>query len=463
MKVAVIGAGYVGLTTAVCLARLDHDVVGYDVDGKKIEALQAGHPQIFEEGLSEAMRDVLRRKLLRFSADVADAVGEAELVFLAVGTPPLSDGGIDLSFIRSACRQIATAMRPNTVVVVKSTVIAGTSERVRQWIRDQRGAGDFHVASNPEFLREGSAMKDFMCPDRIVIGTDNVQAERRLRSLYRPLTEAGAPLLATTTRNAELIKYASNAFLALKIGFINEVASLCEQIDADASIVAKGVGLDRRIGPDFLAPGPGFGGSCFPKDSRAFIATGRKNRAPQHLLETLVRQNEARKAELAQRVIDEAGLKRGQTVAVLGLAFKANTDDIRESAALSMIPLFLEAGLTVRAHDPEAARNARAVLEDVEFVADPYAAVKGARALVILTEWDAYRRLDLARLASLMPGGAVFDYRSLMSARAIADSGLRYFGVGRAPVVPAPAKQGAGAHALLPLDKAAAAVWEPLR
>jgi UDPglucose 6-dehydrogenase len=432
MKVVMIGAGYVGLTTGACLAKLGHSVTCVDTDAARIKALAAGETPIYEPGLDALIRRNRDSGRLDFSADTKRPASKADAIFLAVGTPAGANGDIDLSYIEAAARQIAPIMKPNTVVVVKSTVVVGTCRRLREVIAEKRLGLDFSVASNPEFLREGSAIEDFLHPDRIVIGADDRRAAALLEELYEPLTRRQTPVVVTNTANAELIKYASNAFLALKIGFINDVADLCEQVGGEIEAVAKGMGLDRRIGTSFLSPGPGFGGSCFPKDTRAFVATGRKHRARQSLVETLVAKNETRKSSLARRVVSELGDRaRGARVAVFGLAFKANTDDVRESAALTIIPLLQEAGLSVRAHDPQAEANAARHLRGVEMHDCPYAAAQGADAVLILTEWEDYRALDLKRLANAMSGSLLIDYRNLFTAQRIALHGLRYISLGK--------------------------------
>nr|WP_163269952.1 UDP-glucose/GDP-mannose dehydrogenase family protein [Chelativorans alearense] len=436
MQIAMIGAGYVGLTTATCFAEMGHEVACHDVDGERIRQLEAGELPIYEPRLEEAMRRAVASGKLRFSRSGADCVGGADIVFLAVGTPATPDGRIDLSQVEAAARLVSRWLKPGAVVAIKSTVVAGTCRRVREIMAEERQSLDFSVAANPEFLREGSAMEDFLCPDRIVIGCDDRRSASLLSEVYRPLTERGAPKVLSSTPNAELIKYAANAFLALKIGFINEVADLCAQTGADVGPVAEGIGLDRRIGPSFLRPGPGYGGSCFPKDTCIFAATGHGRGARQFLIETLIERNEKRKVALARRVIAQGELREGSVVAVLGLAFKANTDDVREAAALTMVPILQKAGLRVRAHDPKARANARQWLRDVEWTDTPYEAAHGADAVVILTEWEEYKNIDLGRLACTMSQRVVFDYRNLLDPRAVAAHGLTYFSLGRPPVSP---------------------------
>jgi len=457
MQIVMIGAGYVGLTTGTCLAEAGHNVSCYDIDRTRIARLARGEIPIYEPQLEASVRQGIGNGRLRFTNQLDDCVGEADAVFLAVGTPSRANGDIDLSQVNTAARQIATRLRSGAVVVVKSTVVVGTCRRVQEIIARQRQASDISVASNPEFLREGAAMHDCTNPDRIIVGADEPRADAILKKLFAPFTQQGVPLISTTTANAELIKYAANAFLALKVGFINEVADLCESAGGDVAIVAKGMGLDRRIGTSFLAPGPGYGGSCFPKDTRAFAATGRRLGASQRLIETLIERNEQRKTKLARRVIDEAGLVRGSTAAVLGLAFKADTDDVRESAALRIIDALQEAGITVRAHDPQAMKNARAVLSDVQFAESPYEAARGADAVVVLTEWDAYRTLNLGRLANAMRGATLFDYRNLFAPGDVARYGLRHVSLGRSAPAPSTSTAGAGAPTSSPWSRRVAA------
>ena len=459
MRIAIVGSGYVGLTTGACLAELGHQVCCNDLDLDRIAALKRGEVPIYEPGLDDIIHRARENGNLQFTGSVTECIGEAEIVLLAVGTPSGPSGQIDLSQLEGAARRIAPHLAPGAVVVIKSTVVVGTCARVREIIAEERKALDFSVASNPEFLREGSAVEDFMRPDRIVIGADDRGTARKLRALYRPLTSQGARLVSTTSANAELTKYAANAFLALKIGFINDVAELCERAGGDVRAVAEAVGLDTRIGQSFLSPGPGYGGSCFPKDTRAFAATGRRHGAPQALVETLIRRNEERKRDLAHRIVRDPDVPRGGRVCVLGLAFKANTDDMRESAALSLVPVLQSAGLEVVAHDPQAMSRAGELLPGIELAESPYAAARDAHAIVVLTEWPAYRRLDLDRLAKVMAGHTIFDYRNLLSPEKTAASGFRHVGLGR----PGPAPFSAGeqrsgaAGAVANLDRAAAA------
>jgi UDPglucose 6-dehydrogenase len=433
MNVVMIGAGYVGLTTGACFASIGYNVCCVDIDEGRVANLENGIMPIYEPGLAELMVESRKAGRLRFSADIGPSVAEADYVFLAVGTPSTTDGNIDLSFIDSAARGIAPFLSDNAVVVIKSTVVAGTAKIVADIISSERAGRRIMVASNPEFLREGSAIDDFRNADRIVVGADDEGTANALKELYRPLIERGIPFVATSTIDAELIKYAANAFLALKIGFINDVANICENAGGDVTAVAKGIGLDRRISQAFLQPGPGFGGSCFPKDTRAFAATGNRFDAPQALIETLIDCNEKRKSDLAHRILEVLGARgHAITVTVLGVAFKAGTDDVRESAALSIIPILQRAGIRVRAHDPKAQVPACRMLGDgVEWHDDLYAAVTGADAVVVLTEWDDYRRMNLSRIARSMCGHHLFDFRNLFEPLNVTCHGLLHHSLGR--------------------------------
>jgi UDPglucose 6-dehydrogenase len=430
MNIAMMGAGYVGLTSGACLAELGHHVVCFDVNRTRISVLQSGEVPIHEPRLAAMLRRNVKRGRLAFTFEIAASVADADAIFLAVGTPSLADGSIDLTYVEDAAQQIAKLLPRDCVVVVKSTVVPGTARRVREIIAETRGALDFSVASNPEFLREGSAVSDFMSPDRIVVGADEPRAVKVLEAVYAKLITNGARWLTTSTTNAEITKYAANSLLALKIGFINEVADLCEAVGGDITSVATGVGLDPRIGAAFLTAGPGFGGSCFPKDTRALAAIGRRRGAPQRILETLIEGNERRKEKIAKRILAEIEQRRGARVAVLGIAFKGNTDDVRESAALTIIPILQRAGCQIAVHDPKV--KAAGELPGVTWHRTPYFAAAGADIVVILTEWDQYRKLDSARLRRTMRGSTILDYRGLLDAEAVADAGVRYLAVGRA-------------------------------
>lgn len=435
MKIAIIGAGYVGLTTGVCLANLGHQVTVHDANRERLDALLAGHLPIYEPGLAEAFDQARCNGSFRISLSVDQCVPDAAAVFLAVGTPARQDGSVDTRQLQAAARQIAPHLKSGAVVVVKSTVSVGTGKVLRRHIAQQRGSMDFAIGSNPEFLREGSALNDFMCPDRIVVGADDDEALEVLTEIYQSLVAQGVPLLETSIENAEMIKHAANAFLALKIGFINEVADFCELVGADVTAIARGIGLDGRIGSAFLTAGPGFGGSCFPKDTRAFAAAGRQAGAPQALVETLIQRNERRQVDLAERVCRE--LKdRSPVVAMLGLSFKAQTDDIRESPAITIGRILLDHGIRLRVHDPRAMANASLVLDEIECCRTPYEAARGADATVVITEWPDYAALDLTRLRRQMRGRHLFDFRNLIDPLAAARSSLTYHGVGRGSMLP---------------------------
>ena len=366
-------------------------------------------------------------------------------MFLAVGTPSDPSGDIDLSFVETAAKTIAPYMQPKAVLVIKSTVVAGTARRIQVLVDASRKRKDVAVASNPEFLREGSAIKDFVQADRIVIGADDPASEAVLREIYAPLLVQGIPLVATQTVNAELIKYAANALLALRIGFINDVADLCEKLGGDVGAVADGIGRDHRIGSAFLSAGPGFGGSCFPKDTRAFASTGRRHGAPQPLIETLIERNEMRKQALAERIIDAA--PRHGRVAILGTSFKANTDDVREAAALTIVPMLIEAGLDVHLHDPQP-NGAKRLLPQAHWHTSALDAARDADVAVVLTEWDEYRTLDLDELSQAMNGRALLDFRNIIDRERAASAGLSYQGLGRSAVTAQPARRGYGTSAM---------------
>ena len=435
MRIAMIGTGYVGLVSGACFSEFGIDVVCVDKDASKIERLNAGEIPIFEPGLDELVAENVAAGRLAFTTGLAGAVAGADAVFVAVGTPSRrGDGHADLSYVHAAAREIAAAMTGYTVVVTKSTVPVGTGREVERIIREVRPDADFDVVSNPEFLREGSAINDFMRPDRVVIGTDSERARAVMRQLYRVLYLIETPIVFTGRETSELIKYAGNAFLAMKITFINEIADLCEAVGADVNDVARGIGLDGRIGKKFLHAGPGYGGSCFPKDTLALVRTARDFGAPVRLIETTVDINDRRKKALAARVAKAAGGNlAGRTVAVLGLTFKPNTDDMRDSASLDLVPGLIGLGAKVRAFDPEGMAEAKAQLPDaVVYCADAYDAMTGADVLVILTEWNAFRSLDLERVKSLMAAPVMVDLRNVYDPVEMAARGFSYSGIGRA-------------------------------
>ena len=433
MHVAMIGSGYVGLVSGACFADFGHVVTCVDKDPAKIEALQNGRMPIFEPGLAELVAKNVREGRLAFATDLAGPVREADAVFIAVGTPSRrGDGHADLSYVYKAAEEIAGVMNGFTVVVTKSTVPVGTGDEVERIVRRTRPDADFAVVSNPEFLREGAAISDFKRPDRILIGTDDERAKRVMSELYRPLYLNQAPILVTSRRTAELTKYAANAFLALKVTFINEIADLCEAVGANVQEVARGIGLDNRIGSKFLHAGPGYGGSCFPKDTLALIKTAQESRASIRTVETVVAVNDERKRAMAAKVIAACGGDvNGKTVAVLGLTFKPNTDDMREAPSLAIIAALQEAGATVRAHDPEGMEQARAFLKDVTYTQTPYDCATGADALVIVTEWDAYRALDLDWIKDRLNAPVVVDLRNIYPPDDMHRRGFAYTSVGR--------------------------------
>jgi UDPglucose 6-dehydrogenase len=433
MRIAMIGTGYVGLVSGACFSDFGHDVICVDKDARKIDALRQGVMPIFEPGLAELVENNVKEGRLFFSLDAKDAIRGADAVFIAVGTPSRrGDGHADLSYVYAAAKEIAEHMDGFTVVVTKSTVPVGTGDEVERIIREATPAIPVNVVSNPEFLREGAAIEDFKRPDRIVIGTDSEEAAELMREIYRPLYLNKAPLLVTSRRTAELIKYAANAFLATKITFINEMADLCEAVGADVQDVSRGIGLDNRIGAKFLHAGPGYGGSCFPKDTLALLKTAEDANAPLRIVESTVAVNEARKRAMGRKVIQAlGGDARGRTVALLGLTFKPNTDDMRDAPSLSIVQALLDAGAAVRGYDPEGMEQARALMPDVAYCDSPYSAAEGADAAVLVTEWDVLRALDLPRLGRAMAQPVFVDLRNVYPPEEVEEAGLRWHGVGR--------------------------------
>ena len=434
MRVAMIGAGYVGLVSGACFADFGHVVCCIDKDTSKIEALEHGSSPIYEPGLDDLLARNVREGRLSFRCDSADAVAAADAVFIAVGTPSRrGDGHADLSYVYAAAEEIAGVLDGFTVVVTKSTVPVGTGDEIERIIRRVRPDADFAVVSNPEFLREGAAINDFKRPDRVVVGADDERAREVMLELYRPLFLNETPMLFVGRRTSELTKYAANAFLAMKITFINEMADLCEAVDADVQQVARGIGLDNRIGPKFLHPGPGYGGSCFPKDTLALARTATEAGAPLRLVETTIEVNDARKRSMAARVAAAAGGDlEGKTVALLGLTFKPNTDDMRDAPSLDVAPRLMAMGARVQAFDPEGMDEAKKLLEGVDFRAGPYEAVENADVLVFLTEWDQFRALDLDRMKRLMRRAVIVDLRNIYGPDEMRARGFDYASVGRA-------------------------------
>ncbi len=433
MRVAMIGTGYVGLVSGACFSEFGHDVVCVDKDEAKIASLHAGKMPIYEPGLEDLVAGNVKAGRLTFTGDLKGVIKDADAVFIAVGTPSRrGDGHADLSYVYAAAEEIANAMVGYTVVVTKSTVPVGTGREVERIIRETRPDADFDVVSNPEFLREGSAIEDFMRPDRVVIGTNSERAQEVMRNLYRPLYLIETPIVFTSRQSSELIKYAANTFLATKITFINEIADLCEKVDANVHDVSRGIGLDGRIGRKFLHAGPGYGGSCFPKDTRALVSTAQDAGSPLRIIETVVALNEERKRKMADRVLAAAGGDlSGKTVAVLGLTFKPNTDDMRESPSLEIVPALQNAGATVRAFDPEGMEEAKSLLNHVIWCDGAYDTMTGADALVIITEWNEFRALDLERVKSLMRSPLMVDLRNIYEPAAMIDKGFDYHSIGR--------------------------------
>ncbi|MEH6697699.1 MAG: UDP-glucose/GDP-mannose dehydrogenase family protein [Brevundimonas sp.] len=434
MRVAMIGTGYVGLVSGACFADFGHVVTCVDKDASKIERLEQGIMPIYEPGLETLVAKNVEEGRLFFAVDGAEAIRQADAVFIAVGTPSRrGDGHADLTYVYEAAKEIADLIDGFTVVVTKSTVPVGTGDEIERIIRERRPDAEFAVVSNPEFLREGAAIGDFKRPDRVVVGTDDERAVAVMNELYRPLNLNESPLLFVGRRTSELIKYAANAFLAMKITFINEMADLCEAVGADVQQVARGIGLDNRIGSKFLHAGPGYGGSCFPKDTLALVRTAVDAGSPVRLVETTVEVNDARKKAMAKRVSAAAdGDLNGKTVAVLGLTFKPNTDDMRDSPALDLVPALIAAGAKVQAFDPEGMHEAKALLDGVDFRDGPYDAVKDADVVVIVTEWDPFRALDLDRLKSLVKQPVIVDLRNIYRPEDMRAKGFRYTSIGRA-------------------------------
>jgi UDPglucose 6-dehydrogenase len=433
MRVAMIGSGYVGLVSGACFADFGHVVTCVDKDLGKIAALQRGEMPIYEPGLEELVAANAEARRLAFTSDLAGAVRQADAVFIAVGTPSRrGDGFADLTYVYEAAREIARALDGYTVIITKSTVPVGTGDEVERIIGETRPDAAFALVSNPEFLREGAAISDFKRPDRIVIGTEDAKAREVMTELYRPLFLNEPPMVMTARRTAELIKYAGNAFLATKITFINEIADLCEKVGANVQEVARGIGLDNRIGSKFLHAGPGYGGSCFPKDTLALIKTAKDHGAPIRIVETVVSVNEARKEAMAHKIIAACGgTVAGKTVALLGLTFKPNTDDMREAPSLVIVPALREAGAKVRAFDPEGMEQAKPLLGEVEYAPDAYSCAEGADALVIVTEWDAFRALDLDRVKARLRQPLIVDLRNIYRPDEMRRRGFAYVSVGR--------------------------------
>ncbi len=432
MRIVMVGSGYVGLVSGACFADFGHTVICVDKAEEKIEALKKGVIPIFEPGLDALVETNVKAGRLSFTTELAPAVAEADVVFIAVGTPSRrGDGHADLGYVYAASKEIAEAMKGFTVVVTKSTVPVGTGDEVERIIRESNPAADFAVVSNPEFLREGAAIEDFKRPDRIVVGISDERARPVMNEVYRPLYLNQAPILFTSRRTSELIKYAANAFLAMKITFINEIADLCERVGADVQDVSRGIGLDGRIGAKFLHAGPGYGGSCFPKDTLALAKTAQDYESPVRLIETTIAVNDNRKRAMGRKVIAAVGGDvRGKKVAIFGLTFKPNTDDMRDSPAIAIVQTLKDAGAIVAGYDPEGMENAKQML-DIEFTANPYEAAEGADVAVLVTEWNEFRALDLDRLKTIMKAPVFVDLRNVYRAQQVEPHGFAYHGVGK--------------------------------
>jgi len=443
MRIAVIGSGYVGLVSGACFSEFGVEVVCVDLDADKIARLTRGEMPIYEPGLDQLVASNVAAKRLSFTTDLPGAVKAADAVFIAVGTPSRrGDGHADLSYVFGAAEEIARSLDGYTVVVTKSTVPVGTGRKVADIIRRARPDASFDVVSNPEFLREGSAIGDFMRPDRVVIGAETEHAQAVMRELYRPLFLNETPILFTKIETSELTKYAANSFLATKISFINEIADLCEKVGADVQDVAKGIGLDGRIGRKFLHAGPGYGGSCFPKDCLALVKTAQEAGSPISIVEAVIGANDSRKEAMAQRVIHACGGSvAGKTLAILGVTFKPNTDDMRDSPSLVIVPMLQQAGATVRAFDPEGMKEAAKLMGNVVFCVNAYEAMAGADALVIVTEWNEFRALDLSRVKSLLRTPTVIDLRNIYAPADMSAAGFYYVSVGRVPVEPSATRE----------------------
>jgi len=432
MHIAVIGSGYVGLVTGTCFAEFGDDVTCVDVDAEKIARLARGEITVYEPGLNQLVKKNLQAGRLRFTTDIGSATEQSLVVFLAVGTPPKADGSADLTYLEGAAREISEHLDSYKVIATKSTVPVGTGRRLASLIREHlpKPLG-FSVVSNPEFLREGAAISDFMRPDRVVIGGDDEQAIAIMRDLYRPLYLIETPFVITSLEGAELIKYAANAFLATKISFVNEIANLCEKVGCDVHEVARAIGMDRRIGSKFLHPGPGFGGSCFPKDTRALAAIGREFSSPMRIVDAVIEVNEQQRLSMVPKIESLAGGLRGKRIAVLGLAFKPETDDMRDAPSVGIIRGLMRRGATVSAYDPVARQEAQKILPEIEFADDEYVAAAGADVLVFMTEWNQFRALNMERIRSLMRVPRIADLRNIYEPDDMRNLGFEYVGVGR--------------------------------
>ncbi|MBI5407891.1 MAG: UDP-glucose/GDP-mannose dehydrogenase family protein [Nitrospirae bacterium] len=432
MNIAVIGSGYVGLITGACFAEFGINVTCVDNDEKKIQAMRKGVVPFYEPGLEELLQRNTKAGRMHFTTNIAEAVDNSLVIFIAVGTPPRGDGSAEMKYVENVAKEIASHITSYKVIVTKSTVPVGTGEKIRRIIsKNLKENIDFDVASNPEFLREGAGIEDFMRPNRVVIGASSAQAVAIMKDLYRPLYLIETPIIITDVKTAELIKYASNAFLATKISFINEIANLCENVGADVQVVAKGMGLDRRIGPKFLHAGPGYGGSCFPKDTLALLQIGKENNVNMGIIGATVNANERQKEKTADKILAALAPIKGKSICILGLSFKPNTNDLRDAPALFIINKLMKAGARIRAFDPVAMEDARGSLPKVTYCKDPYDAAKGAEGVVIVTEWNQFRNLDLGRIKKLAKGEFFFDLRNIYEPDRLRKMGFKYYSVGR--------------------------------
>lgn len=432
MKITIIGTGYVGSVTGACLSDLGNEVICLDVDKEKIEKFSKGIIPIYEPGLSDVIKRNVREGRLKFTTDSGKAIRDSEIIFISVGTPSNDDGSVDMRYIESAAAEIGKHMNGYKVIVDKSTVPVGTADRMREIIlKNQKEKHDFDLVSNPEFLREGEAIKDFMNPDRVIIGADNAKAREVMLRIYQGIERTGKPIMVTDVKSSEMIKYASNAMLATRISFMNEIARLCEKTGADIKSVSKGMGLDTRIGPRFLQAGVGYGGSCFPKDVRGLIATGRQHGVDFKVIKAVDEVNEEQKKWLIPKIVHELKDMKGSRIAVWGLAFKPKTDDMREAPSITIINKLQELGASVAAFDPEAEHVAKKIFKGVEYARTPYEALKGCDALVIVTEWDEFRNLDMSKARSMMRKPIIFDGRNIYSPKEMKELGFAYHGIGR--------------------------------
>jgi UDPglucose 6-dehydrogenase len=433
MHIGIIGTGYVGLVTGACFAEFGLFVTCVDKDEKKIKALKKGIIPFYEPGLDELVKRNVKQGRLNFTTKISKAVETSLVIFIAVGTPRRGDGSADMKYVEDVAKDIANHMDDYKVIVTKSTVPVGTGERIREIIsQNLKSHTDFDIVSNPEFLREGSAIEDFMRPNRVVIGAASGQAVAIMKDLYKPLYLIETPIVITNIETAELIKYASNSFLATKISFINEMATLCEKVGADVHMVAKGMGLDQRIGPKFLHPGPGYGGSCLPKDTSALLKIAEEHNVYLGIVDAAVRANEKQREHMVERIKDSMGALKGKTLAVLGLSFKPNTDDIRDAPSVPIIRDLLREGAKIRAYDPVSAEEAEKIMPEIKYCREPYTAIKGSDALVIMTEWNEFRNLDVDKIKALLTGPFFFDLRNIYDPQKMKDKGFRYYSVGRA-------------------------------